>query len=249
MNEIKTISFGGLGDSWIVYLKLVELCVKNKAKIDHLHVESNGIVPQLIQEYQTVIPTPFNNLINFKAATDQKYEKNFNKGKYKGRLPINTTWHGNYNFPAGDSGLEYPFLDLQDSTKHYDICLQVSAGAKSDRQWPFDPFMLKNALASMGYKVVLIGNDNKYENQSDPFNFVNKVNLSGSLGILLCSRLVVALSGFIVYYSLSNKINTICKPESDDHIKHYYHPLWTQFVSRLNSGAIQEIIQQARIML
>lgn len=250
MKQIKTVSFGGLGDSFIVGCKLNQLMnyYKNE-NLNHLFVESNQKTLDLIKEYmdvQTFWPFKY----KFSGECDENYQINFNKGKWSDRAPINTKWDGIYHFP-GDDGikLEEKYVDLknQDSKdKIFDVCFQVAGGVSGIRQWKFNIFKLKEMLENKGYCAALIGTNPKFYRENDPRNFVSKLDLPGSMEIVKRSRIYCGLSGFHTYWSLACGTKNIHDEESDEHNSHYIHPSWEKFRYGIKYGSLYEVVSGLR---
>jgi hypothetical protein len=248
LTVIKTYSTGGFGDFFIVYLKLLD-DIRAGHKIDHLHIESNEIVPGLIQEFMefsrwSIEPSGGHD-ITVASRCIPEYSKTIKGGTWEGREPRNTHCLGEYNYPGKDSGIKQPWMphysDPSADSRYYKrITIQVSAGAKSDRVWKFDVFSLQKILTALGFEVFLIGNDSRYE-RGEANNFVG-YPLSHTLSIMDSCRCHIGLSGFLTYYSLSRGAWNVHLPESKEHVKHYIHPEWENFRMNLEVGSIAEIL-------
>ena len=133
---MKTISTGGVGDFFIVSLKLRQLLKQNE-EIDHLHVESNDIVPRLITEAFLIpfgVGIKFDQRLNLELECDPQYINNFKSGKWSDRKSITTSVSGECDLHGNGVGLELPFVDYKKdsySFKNYDLVIQVSGGARS----------------------------------------------------------------------------------------------------------------------
>lgn len=243
---MKTISFGGLGDAYIVWLKLRQLTDNMEEDHHHLFVESNPTTCDLIREFAE-------KCYNFKfdVECDPNYQSNFFSHKWEGRRPINTAWDGNYHFPGNDNiklmkkWAFMPNSPLPDQIYKYDVCIQVAAGVNSNRCWKFDPRRLRDLLKSKGYKVSLVGTAEEYK-EDEPFNFVGKTSLNQSYGVVALSKIYCGLSGFHTYSSLSQRIRNIHLEESEEHNKHYIHPDWNEFRYGIKIGSMAEVIAGLR---
>lgn len=247
MNKIKTFSFGGLGDSYIVYLKLLQRQIETNKVIDHIFIESNEKVPKSIlylHEYKT------NAKIHIDACCVGDYQRKYlsgESGPWDDREPLNTSVDGTYFFPIQDEGIknEYALLNKKDNSK-YDskkIIIQVSAGINNNRCWKFHPNILANILRKQGYEVFLVGNNLFYKDLNDPFNLVGKVDLNYILNEIKDSKLYIGLSGFLTYYSLSYGVLNIHNSESKEHDKHYIHPEWEQNRFRIEYASMAEVMK------
>ena len=245
MTIIKTISFGGLGDAFIVGCKLDQFYTKllkkdSGAKIEHLFVESSEKTCSLIREYVEAFWN--SSRFNFNVECDPDYQNNWYAGKWKDRKYFNTTWHGVYRFPGNDTeSLETTFATLRTKKDpKYDVCIQVAAGANSTRSWKFDVIRLRNILKAYGLKVALVGTAEKFVDE-DPFNFVCKTNLKESIDRVSESKLYIGLSGFHTYHSLARGIPNIHCMESQQHNFHYIHPSWEPYRFEVKHATLSEV--------
>lgn len=250
---MKTLSFGGLGDSVIIFLKLQKL-LKTETITEHRFIESNLKTLKWIKEYISVLPSDFED-IKFTFDCDPNYQKTYFSGKWNDYKALNTSWHGHYHFPAPDKvKLETPkdaMLKLQLNLGglwelRYDVALQVSGGANANRKWRFNPLSLAKILRNQGMNVCLVGSDNRYVDDEDPDNFVNKTDLPGSMQAILFSHIFVGLSGFHNYWSLASGMNNIMLEESEEHTQHYIHPSWKNHLKMCKFGSAKEVLDGAR---
>ena len=242
----KTISFGGLGDAFIVGCKLDQFFYTklfhkdDSAKIEHLFVESSEKTCSLIREYVDAFWNSSH--FSFDVECDPDYQKNWYAGKWKDRKYFNTTWHGNYRFPGNDNErLQETFAALRTKKEpKYDVCIQVAAGTNSTRSWKFDVFRLRNILKASGRKVALVGTAEKFIDK-DPFNFVCKTSLKESIDVVSKSSIYMGLSGFHTYHSLARGIPNVHVEESPDHNFHYIHPSWEKSRYGIKHGSLNEV--------
>lgn len=228
----KYFSSGGLGDSFIVYLKLKQL----NEDFHWTHVESNSIVPDLCREIYGAHNNDF--------LCDPNYIESYINGKWKDFTPISSGIDDLCPLKGKTSiKLENPFLNLPEMEREYDFCIQVSAGAKSERNWKFNPLDLKKILNAKGFSVILIGSDKKFENIEDDNNLVGKRSLRDSLSYIRKSFVFVGLSGFLSFYALANKINTIHYQIDNHHNERYIHPLWYPYMKNIEMGSLKEILR------
>ena len=229
------ISTGGLGDAWIAALKLKQF---NLVPVKSwLHVESNNNIEKAFKE---LFPT-----CDFECDPD--YIQHYKEGKWKDYTPVSSgidSW-----CPLkGDTKMEltYPFHRTSLSkTKQYDVCLQVSAGAKNNRKWNFNPLLLQSILIQKGMSCVLVGSDSSYEEKDNQLNFVGKLSLKESLEIMERSKLFVGLSGFLNYYACSRQIKNIHLIESEENERRYYHEAWSKiWTTGIKYGTIIEILRE-----
>jgi len=250
VTPMRTISFGGLGDAFIVGLKLNQLAseediYKYEAEIQHLFVESNPKTLELIKEHVAMFWT--SKYFKFEFDCDSNYQESYFNGKWLNCRPLNTTWHGEYHFPQPDGiKLTDDFATLLHSRKpKYDVCIQVAAGTNSSRHWKFDPRKLRNLLKSKGYKVALVGTDEEYkEDESD--NFVCETDLVGSINVVANCEIYCGLSGFHSYQSMARGIKNVHLEESSEHNAHYIHPSWEKNRYGIKHGSLSEVIAGLR---
>lgn len=247
----KTIAFTGMGDAFIVSLKLLKLyhAAKQQIQIDHLFVESNQRALDLIKEW---LDGFCNNNPDFKFSyeCDPNYEQNWHAGKWSDRKGINTSICGDYHFPEKD-GIALSEQDVSNfrpsgSIYLWDVTVQCSAGAKSDRHWKFDVKQLVKLLRNKNLKVAIIGSDDKYYDEKDKDNYVNKVDIKESSKIIDLSNVYVGLSGFQTYRSLMRGVKNVHLEESEQHNRHYLHPTTEKFRYGIKFGSLQEVIQGLR---
>lgn len=243
---MKTISFGGLGDSFIVSCKLNQLLRKeNPKKIEHIFVEGSEKTCDLIKEF-TDFYRP-SNKIEMKVEYDSEYQKSFYEGKWRGRRYINTSWHGDYHFPGSDNICledEFAYFPKFPPSINYqnDICIQVAAGTNSTRGWKFDVLRLRNVLKARGLRVALVGTAKEFVDD-DPFNFVCKKDLRGSVAAVSNTGVYMGLSGFHTYWSLAANIPNIHVEESEAHNAHYIFSGWEKFRYGIKYGSLNEVVR------
>lgn len=225
-------SSGGLGDSFIVYLKLQQL----NQDVHWTHVESNQIVASLCKEIYGVHNNDF--------LCDSNYIESYLAGKWKDMIPVSSgidDWcplKGKTSIVLND-----PFLKINEEKKEYDVCIQVSAGAKAERKWNFNPLDLKKILKAKGYNAILIGNDQRFKDDKDETNFVGKIHIRDSLANIRKSGIFIGLSGFLPFYALANKIKTIHYQIDKHHNERYIHPLWYPYIKNIELGSVQEVLR------
>lgn len=244
MSYNDTASSGGLGDAFIVSLKLRKL-QKEGHKINHLFIESNKKTVDFIKEFFSCFD--YLKSMNISACHDENYYQNIVNKKYNEKMFLNTSVNGDYDFPCVDNiKLEKKdcFIDeQQNDVNKYDICVQCSAGANSNRKWKFDPRVLVKILRDKGYKVAIVGSDQKYYDKEDPDNFVYKSSLKESVSVIKNSNIYIGLSGFHTYWSLASKIRNIHFEESKEHNDHYICEEWNKYRYGIKFGTLQETIK------
>jgi hypothetical protein len=250
----KYISTGGLGDAFIVSLKIRQLAkTLNPAEemIEWVHVESNQIVADLVDELfapreRTDISFGLNSNVMVDGVCDPNYIQNYKDGKWREYTPISSgvdshcPLKGNTKIELTDA-----FRAPIRPTRHYeyDICFQVSGGAKNNRKWKFDVISAARLLKNEGFSVALVGNEpDFYEKYPDVYNFVGRMTLEQSLKVIDNSRLFVGLSGFLNYYACARQIKNVHLIESEQHEERYYHPDWNEFTKGVKNGSLQELM-------
>lgn len=250
---MKTISFGGLGDSVIISAKLNKLSKDNKIK--HLFVESSKRTLDLIRQYVSTLSIP-DVLYNFEV--DENYQQNYLSGhrqEWSEMIPLNTSVSGEYPFPARDgiklSTKDFPrpvFVhSLLDNQKKYDIAIQCSAGVNSDRNWKFNPISFAKLLRkNKKLKVCIVGSDTRYQDNSDSDNFVCKTNLVNSMKHVASSKIYIGLSGFHNYWSAPYGVKNILVEESPEHTKHWLVPelIDKNKIKIIKYGTVKEVLDE-----
>jgi len=223
---LKTISFGGLGDSVLALLK-----VKQFQSTDHLFVESNSKTLDLIKEYCERTDLD----MNFSFEEDPNYEFSFSRTtKWKDRIPMNTSWHGEYHFPSWDFEINNPFFyDTVEQDFEYDFAFLPTAGVNSSRTWNFNPKLLIEVLKRFKKSFVVIG---EQEGKS----------LSYSIDESMKAKTLIAPFGFHVFHRLSHKKQCIFSLERSEHFDHYFHPMWKEYSTILEFGHLQEVVEKIK---
>lgn len=250
----KYISTGGNGDAWICYLKSRQLPERHDdllEEIDWLHVEStNAVSPVMDYIKKQFEGTMFGRYFVFEC--DQNYIENYKNGKWSDRIPVSSGIDGQCPLKGNTKiVLENPFINYHYNEGappsrqiEYDYCIQVSAGAKDNRNWKFDPRHLKKILDSFGKRVILIGTDKKYYDEKDKNNLVGKTtDVGDALAVIRKSNAFIGLSGFFNYWASSMKIKNIFLEESPEHTERYYHKEWMKYATSIKYGSLQEILR------
>jgi hypothetical protein len=240
---MKYISTGGLGDAFIVSIKLKGSRIDPKL-IEWTHVESNDLIRSGFESLIRPIVADFKKC---EFVCDPQYIKNYQNGLWKGSVPVSS---GVDTFCPlkGETEIELrkPLryeqrIPTSWFKERYAVAIQVSAGAKNDRNWPFDPRVLQKILTKKGYKTILVGNNPKFYDESDDHNFVCKDSFEQTLERLVHCDNFVGLSGVLNYYCCYNAIPNLHLQESEEHDKRYYHPEWDS--KSLKYGSIAEILR------
>lgn len=219
--------------------------------IEWTHVESNQIVADVVDEIfspreKNDIGFGINSNVVVCGECDPDYIKNYRSGKWSDYTPISSGVDGICPL-KGDTGivLQDPWLKFTLPKLEYDVCLQVSAGAKNDRRWRFDPLILAKILRDQGLSVVLVGTDPLFK-QDDEYNLVGKLSLIESLGIISKSKIFIGLSGFLCFYAMSRHIKTVHYQISEEINNRYIHPAWKKIMINVEFGSIQEVLNANR---
>lgn len=237
---MKYISTGGAGDAFIAFLKLKDKVHSFNEKPEWLHVESNEIVGKICR--QLYLPDEYFGDVglNFSFECDENYIQNYKLGKWNEYKPV-SSGHDLMCPLKGKTDVEMtnPFLSSLSppEEKVWDVCLQVSGGAKSDRKWLFSPIDLAQILRKKGLKVSLLGTDMSYFDIKDNENFVGKFTIDSALSVINRSKKFIGLSGFLNYYACAQKVENCHLVESEEHEKRYYHPQWASGQIKIGSFA------------
>jgi hypothetical protein len=263
MSHHKFISTGGLGDAWIVLLKINQTVAKDADFfVDWVHVESNDNIAKACND---LFKSRDESKFKFTFECDPNYIENYKRGKWNGRIPVGSGVD-NWCPLKGDNciSLEDPFAQSatdrlyhmiqspgtssEDIPWRYHVVIQVSAGAKNNRMWKFDPRSLAAILRNKGYHVALVGNDPKYKDESDDDNFVGKLSILDTTDVVRRSNLFIGLSGFLNYYASSMRVPNVHLIESDDHDKRYYHPEWRKISIGIRYPSLMEVNSAIKTM-
>lgn len=243
MTTHKFLSTGGLGDAWIVWLKIVEFwaaCIQDE--IDWIHVESHDGIRDALNEL-----FPSMEGLKFQFLCDPLYQQHVREGLWKDRIAISTSIDGKCDLHGETMNLSHPFLlrkpiiETAIEPRFYDVTIQVSGGAKNDRNWKFDLLRYAAFLRSGEWKVALVGNDSRFADDKDPDNFVGKIGLNETLQVIDFSKLFIGLSGFLNYYACSNRVKNIHLIESEENEKRYYHPLWSEYTTGIVYPSFKDV--------
>ncbi len=244
---LNTISFGGVGDAFIVSLKLLKLLHTKPvySKINHLFVESNQKALDLMKDWFS--KGWGNSNITFEFECDANYEYNFLNSKWPNKHHLNTSVSGQYKFPGDDNiVVDTCVFRPEGFPQTHDVVIQCSAGVNSNRKWKFDLKQLVSLLRNKNLDVAIVGSDPKYFDEKDEDNFVNKVGIKESAKIVDSAGVYIGLSGFHTYRSLCRGVPNIHFEESEEHNKHYISSAWEEFRYGIKYGTIQEIISGLR---
>lgn len=247
---MKLISTGGLGDSFIVFLKIAG---ETTGPVEWLHVESNDLIEKSCRSLYDGPDSFFGKHlegVTFKFECDPNYITNYYKGRWADYTPVSSghdkkcPLKGMTQFESKNPFISRNNESLISSRREssiYDVCIQVSGGAKNSRRWLFDPIILKNVLKQKGWRVCLIGSDEKYFDLKDNDNFVGKFSLDSSLLKIEESSYFIGLSGFLNYYACAVDTSNAHLVESEEHDKRYYHPDWRS--DKLMVGSLSEVLK------
>lgn len=242
---MKIISTGGLGDMFIVASKIAE---RPQQKYDWLHVESSNIEKSFLEMISYL--NLESRLLKYEFIHDSDYIKHYLQKKWSDRSPVSS---GVDNFcplkGACDWTLIDPFCVINDkinTSKEYDISLQVAAGQNNNRKWTFNPLYFSKVLRKQNKSVALIGTAKEFnDNEND--NFVNKKTLSETLDIILSSKLFIGLSGFLSFFAMAAKIPTIHFEIDTKHNLRYIHPKCFPYVQNIKYGSINELMKVVKL--
>lgn len=236
---MKYISTGGAGDAFISFLKLKDVEINSDDQ--WLHVESNMVIEGLCQKLFSKHGY-FDNKLNFSFEKDEMYIQRYKSGKWKDYTPVSSgqdLWCPLKG--ATNILMKNPFLENQELTKTWDVCIQSSGGAKNNRIWLFSPLILAKILRQKGFSVCLIGSDLRFSDKEDGDNFIGKTDINVALSIIERSEHFIGLSGLLNYYACAKKITNSHLVESEEHEIRYYHPKWNS--NKIKYGTINEVLK------
>lgn len=252
----KFLSTGGIGDLFIIALKLQEWLKNNPNEtIDWLHVESTNITNSFFNIVNMVC---LNNLKNkFDFEHDPNYIENFKQGKWSDRESIPVSLNRECALHKKYWPIENPFLVVPEcEEKVYDVCIQVSARQRNNKEWLFNPINFADMLSrNFNYKVCLIGNDERFKPEKnvhsscfkiekDVINEVCKYqNLSLAIQSIWKSKVFIGLSGFLNYFACAIKIPNIHVIEGKDQEADYYHYKWKDLTYGIKLPTLQDVMR------
>lgn len=256
--EYRFLSTGGLGDAWIVMLKISDIiCASPDGDfhVDWLHVESHD---QIKTQCEHLFKSLDSKVFEFAFECDPNYVQNVKSGKWKDRTALSTSMDGKCDLHGNTPALSTPFAthifnraydmmqppgsSSESLPCRHDICIQVSAGAKNDRNWKFDPRHFAAILRKMGYSVALVGNDLSFKDDADEDNFVgHSPFILDTTDVVRGSGLFIGLSGFLNYYASSMHVPNIHVIESAEHDKRYYHEKWKDLCVGIEYPTLQAV--------
>ena len=239
---MRYISSGGLGDYFIVSLKMQDIA-KGDDDIDWLHVESNDIVKP-IAEINKLFEVPTTLIVWDKDyIRHMKFTRSPGRVFYdslsdfptaprsKSRIPIPTPVIGKCGFYGLEHKLQNPFLGKKiEPKKACDIVIQCSGGVNNERNWK-DLRGMINLLGVLGREITLIGTDEYFKDQSfkKAENLVGKTTLTEAMGIVQNCNLYIGMSGLLSYFACASKVKNVHTIESKSHEISYFHKDWSDY--------------------
>lgn len=223
---IKTVSFGTLGDSFIVFLKLQELSKRlPHLLIDHLFVTDSERVVKLTQMWNFDKSFKINDKINAKFLYLWSYVQAWEIGVFSHRKHITYTIHSQ-DIKFGTSfSLTNPWFDIGRQDK-YDVCFQVSSGPFSpDRDWNFSPAVLERILELKKINYCFVGWDSRFVSDN-PNNFNGKLSFFEIIEKISSSKLFISNIGFHTLLNCANDGKGIVYCENKQVAENYFHPEW-----------------------
>lgn len=232
---MKTVSFGGLGDCVNVFCKLYEM----NFPVEHLFVESNGKTLELIEEFYRNFLR--NSPVRCLFDIDLDYKNNFYSGIYRQRIPLNTSWNGEYFFPRKDRIIcskPLPVMYRKFAPETKNIVIQSYGGVNKSREWKFEISNLVKVLKNVypEYEITTI---------------TNEKSLTENIDTVLNSNLFIGLSGFHNYLRTNQGLKNIMLEESEEHTRHYIREqdINSDHLKIIKIGSIQEILMNTKELL
>ena len=220
-----TLSTGGLGDSWIAFLKILDMALRD---FSWTHLTGHEVHVGPIQELMELMPftrsvkcqfspkdSRANDLLKFPGATrvDSK--------AHSIKTPIIKSPQRNVTFP------EFKNLDY--------VVIQPAAGRPDGSYRYFDEEIaqiLTDRFAEKGIETILLGTMGEY-NIDGAKNYIGKTNISGCISIISGAKHVVALDGFIAYVAMSFGIKTSVIFHEPQLYYHYMHDKWKSYTNAI----------------
>lgn len=244
LGKKKFISFGGLGDAFIVALKIKQWRKQNNQDVLWEHTESNDIdkplgeISKLLNQDCVFFHRP-----NYTQKKDEYIKMAEKENSEIVPVPVS----GECSFWGSGMKLENGFLDDKEHTKEH-VTIQVSGGQNNTRQWNLGKNIDICKIAefiSGTYKkrVILIGNDERYKSIKCSSELIqNKVGLTtltDALGLIGSSTLFIGLSGLLNYYACASRVQNIHLVEGPKQEKDYYSSDWQKYTCGIKGGPNQ----------
>ena len=228
------LGYGGVGDCFIIILKLIEEQEKN---FIYTHVESTKekllMCGELLDAFNikhNLIHSP--NLRGWWNLNSDRFDKCFNVCAH-GKIncpPRDFHWQ-----PCEDSGFNKPF-NPKKTNKHYDTCIQVNGGIKN--KWK-NRHIEKRELSKCIETFELnkkescwVGTD-KIKN-SFGTNFSGELSLAETLNIIAKSKRFIGFNSVLLYWALYNKIDTYLFMDHQGEYDIRIHDDWKKYLTYIN---------------
>lgn len=208
----KYLGFGGLGDCFIVLLKLLEY--KNDFIYTHIDTSENrlNLSHQLLDIYNIKHECKLvNDIRNWWELHNKEYDKCFNVFA-KGYIDIPLrSYHWQ---PCIDDGYSIPFSYSSNGPKYDLVVVQVNAGT-SPRNYKHKPIVRYVENHFDMDKVMWVGTDTEFKHNGG-YNFVGKFDLDTVLRLTSVCSDFVGFNGILLYNALWNKTSCFLFTDHQD---------------------------------
>lgn len=224
----KTISFGGLGDTFVAWLK------NRERKTDfHLFVSDNQTTPIRVLEYleHPMFKTSYQYQSQFDPFNYQKQVSGYydSQGFQKVFYTFVDERQGELQIPnpIQNDSVENPWLEIDVPKFEYDVLIQANPKSTDHRRnWNFDLKLLEEQLKKMRLNVKIL----------EP----SKTGIIENIETVQKSRLMISNLGFLSMARLAMKLPLIYTTGNCIK-KHYVHDKWDSYGYHSENGDFLEI--------
>lgn len=229
-NMNKYLGFGGLGDCFIVILKLLE----QPKPYFYTHIGDNLTPKSACEELLKIYNIPSEVIIvrNIPEYFD-KYNKNYDKcfnvfAKGYIDIPIRP-YHWE---PCKDEGFNTSNgPNCSDEHKEHSVSVQVNAGLDDINRSFLVKHVVQEAFQRFDPKsIIWLGTDENFQIDVG-CNLIGKTSLEVAMTIVRKSYNFIGFPGFLLYWALYNKVNCYIFPDHQDRSDLRIHSEWKKYIT------------------